>query len=46
MTTFWLIVSILCIGWYIIIFGYVVVKGGADIKQMIKKLSQTEPSDD
>ena len=36
---FWLILSVVCVGWYLIVLGYVTVKGGADIKEMLKKLS-------
>jgi hypothetical protein len=36
---FWLILSLSCIGWYIAVLGYVAVKGGVDIKDMLKKLS-------
>jgi hypothetical protein len=35
---FWLILSLLCIAWYLVIFVYVVVRGGADIKAMLAKL--------
>lgn len=42
----WLILSLVCIGWYIVIFGYVVVKGGGDIKQMLKSLSDKDLSED
>ena len=37
--TFWLVLSLSCIGWYIAVLGYVAVKGGADIKNMLKRLS-------
>lgn len=37
--TFWLVLSLACIGWYITVLGYVAVKGGADIKEMLKRLS-------
>ncbi|AQT69084.1 hypothetical protein STSP2_02270 [Anaerohalosphaera lusitana] len=39
---FWLILSVGCIGWYLVILGYVAVRGGADIKQMLKSLSGKE----
>ena len=39
---FWLFLSLGCIGWYIAVLGYVVVKGGADIKDMLKQLSGDE----
>lgn len=37
--TFWLILSLACIGWYITVLGYVVVKGGVDIRHMLRRLS-------
>jgi len=36
---FWLLLSLACIGWYLVVLGYVVVKGGADIRNMLKSLS-------
>ena len=36
---FWLVLSLGCIGWYLVVLGYVAVKGGADIKVMLKRLS-------
>ena len=36
---FWLLLSLACIGWYLVVLGYVIVKGGADIKHMLKRLS-------
>ena len=42
----WLLLSVGCIGWYLVIFGFVVVKGGADIKEMLKKLSDGVSADD
>ncbi len=37
---FWLVLSLGCIGWYLVVLGYVAVKGGADIKEMLKQLSR------
>jgi len=42
---FWLTLSLACIGWYLIVLGYVAVKGGADIKEMLKRLSDDTPAD-
>ena len=42
---FWLTLSLACIGWYLVVLGYVVVKGGADIRDMLKRLSNAPPSD-
>jgi hypothetical protein len=42
---FWLGLSLACIGWYLIVLGYVAVKGGADIKEMLKRLSDDAPAD-
>ena len=39
---FWLLLSLACIGWYLIVLGYVAVKGGADIKEMLKRLSKDD----
>ena len=40
--TFWLVLSVACIGWYLAVLGYVAVKGGADIKEMLKNLSDNQ----
>lgn len=37
---FWLVLSLGCIGWYLIVLGYVIVKGSDDIKDMLKQLSK------
>ncbi len=42
----WLLLSVGCIGWYLLVLGFVAVKGGADIKEMLKKLSAGESTDD
>ena len=36
---FWLALSLACIGWYLVVLGYVIVKGGADIRDMLKRLA-------
>ena len=41
---FWLLLSLGCIGWYLVVLGYVAVKGGADIKEMLKRLSNDTPA--
>lgn len=43
---FWLVLSLGCIGWYIAVLGYVAVRGGADIKQMLRKLSGNKTMND
>ena len=40
---FWLLLTIACIVWYSTITVYVGFKGYADIKQMLARLSATEP---
>ena len=42
---FWLFLSIFCIGWYIAVLGYVALKGGSEIKEMLKQLSADKPDD-
>ena len=42
----WLLLSLSCIGWYLVVLGFVVIKGGADIKEMLKKLSASGSADD
>ena len=37
---FWLVLSLGCVGWYLVVLGYVTVKGGGDIKEMLKQLSK------
>ncbi len=36
---FWLILSLACVAWYLVVLGYVAVKGGADIRDMLKRLA-------
>ena len=38
----WLLLSLGCIGWYLVVLGFVAIKGGADIKEMLKKLSASD----
>ena len=42
----WLVLSLSCIGWYLAVLGFVAIKGGADIKEMLKKLSASDSPDD
>jgi len=39
MDNFWLVLSLGCIGWYLVVLGYVAIKGGHDIRDMLKHLS-------
>ncbi len=39
---FWLLLSLGCVGWYLVILGYIAVKGAADIKTMLKQISGKE----
>ena len=41
---FWLVLSLGCIGWYLAVLGLVAIKGGADIKDMLKRLSDDTPA--
>lgn len=41
---FWLVLSLGCIGWYLVVLGFVAIKGGADIKEMLKRLSDDTPA--
>ena len=36
---FWLLLSVGCVGWYLVVLGYVAVKGAGDIKCMLKQMS-------
>jgi hypothetical protein len=42
---FWLLLSLGCIGWYLAVLGFVAVKGGSDIKEMLKNLSASSSND-
>jgi hypothetical protein len=37
---FWLIISLACIGWYLVITGYIAWKGITDISTMLRKLKE------
>lgn len=39
--TIWLVLCLGCIGWYLLVLGYVAVKGAGDIKRMLAQLSKT-----
>jgi hypothetical protein len=39
---FWLFISLACIGWYLIITGYIAWKGLADIKNMLLRIKEGE----
>jgi hypothetical protein len=43
---FWLLLSLGCLGWYLLVLVYVAIKGGVDIKDMLKRLSTDTPSPD
>jgi hypothetical protein len=45
MIKFWLLLSLGCIGWYLAVLGFVAVKGGSDIKEMLKNLSASSSND-
>ncbi len=38
--TIWLVLCLGCIGWYLLVLGYVAVKGAGDIKRMLAQLSK------
>jgi hypothetical protein len=40
----WLLLSLACIGWYLVVLVYVAIRGGADIKDMLKRLSANAPA--
>ena len=42
---FWLLLSLGCVGWYLAILGFVAVKGGIDIREMLKNLSAGSSND-
>ena len=37
---FWLLLSVGCIGWYLLVLGYVSIKGASDIKSMLKEIGR------
>ena len=43
--TFWLLLSVGCVLWYLAVLGYIAVKGGQDIKDMLKQLSADSSSE-
>ena len=43
---FWLLLSLGCLGWYLLVLVYVAIKGGADIKDMLKRLSTNTATSD
>ena len=43
---FWLMLSLGCVGWYLMVLGLVAVKGGRDIKDLLTKLSAGKPTED
>ncbi|MGO8748395.1 MAG: hypothetical protein ACLQNE_20670 [Thermoguttaceae bacterium] len=44
---FWLLLVLVCVGWYSTITFYVAVRGFLDIKHMLKRLAdQQEPADE
>ncbi len=43
---FWLLLSLGCLGWYLLVLVYVAIKGGADIKDMLKSLSSNAATSD
>ena len=42
MKYFWLVLTIAAVGWYTFVTLYVSYKGVADIKEMLKRLSEKE----
>ncbi len=46
MKTFWFVLTILALIWYIFVTAYVGFKGIADIKQMLKRLEAQKIEDD
>jgi hypothetical protein len=38
---FWLIISLACIGWYLVITGYIAWKGLTDIRTMLSKIKDS-----
>jgi hypothetical protein len=39
---FWWLLTMACVIWYLTITIYVAIKGAADIKQMLKRLSENQ----
>jgi len=42
----WWLLTMACVVWYSTITIYVAVRGGADIKHMLARLADKQPSDD
>jgi hypothetical protein len=40
MKTFWFLLTILSLLWYVVVTAYVAFKGVTDIKEMLKRLSE------
>ena len=43
---FWLLLSVGCVGWYLVVLGYVAFKGAGDIKSMLKQMSGETSKDE
>ena len=39
METFWLLLSLSSLLWYVVVLGYVAIRGAADIREMLKQIS-------
>jgi hypothetical protein len=37
---FWLLLTIFCLGWYLVITGYIVFRGADDIKKMLEQIKK------
>ncbi len=37
---FWLLISLACVGWYLVITGYIAWKGLTDIKNMLLRIKE------
>lgn len=42
---FWLGLSLAGIVWYLVVLGYVIVKGGVDIRDMLRRLASNSSDD-
>jgi len=36
---FWFSVMVACVGWYLVVTAYVAIRGGMDIRSMLRRLS-------
>ncbi len=43
---FWFLLTIACVVWYSTIMVYVAIRGAADIKTMLRKLSEPEEAEE